>query len=81
MQDGAQQLRGTNDLLGVSGVDGLQTGGTDAAGYCILFTAPLHTGDSTDPRRIVGVVLASASQAQRDTDVVRLIGSLRKAYG
>jgi len=81
VQDGTTLLRGTNDLLGVSGIDGLKTGNTDAAGYCILFSAPLHPGDAHDSRRIIGVVLGSASEGQRAADIVRLLGSLRKMPG
>lgn len=67
------QVRGTNDLLGTLGVDGLKTGHTDEAGYTILFS----TSASAERERLIGVVLGSPNSAQRATDVTRLIASVR----
>lgn len=79
--DGIDLLNGTNDLLGAAGIDGMKTGSTDAAGYCVLFTAPLDAENPDDPRRIIGVILGAPSQAQRASDAVRLLGSVRAKQG
>jgi serine-type D-Ala-D-Ala carboxypeptidase (penicillin-binding protein 5/6) len=64
--------RATNPLLGQSGIVGLKTGHTDAAGYAMLFA----TGGD---RPIIGVVLGEPSATQRTTDVTRLVAYARTA--
>lgn len=48
-----------NRLLGDSGVDGMKTGWTDSAGYCLLTSA------ERDGRRVISVVLNSPSGRTR----------------
>jgi len=48
-----------NRLLGDSGVDGMKTGWTDSAGYCLLTSA------QRDGRRVISVVLNSPSGRAR----------------
>lgn len=48
-----------NRLLGDSGVDGMKTGWTDSAGYCLLTSA------ERDGRRVISVVLNSPSGRAR----------------
>ncbi len=57
-----------NNLLGkVSGVDGLKTGFTRAAGYCIAATA------ERNGRRVIAVVMGSAEAKTRDLATGNLI--------
>ena len=58
--DGSE-LPATNDLLGAyPGADGLKTGHTDEAGWCIAASA------SRDGRRVVAVVLGAPTEQARD---------------
>ncbi len=57
-----------NNLLGkVAGVDGLKTGFTRAAGFCLVATAV------RDGRRIIAVIMGSPSSQQRDIKMAELI--------
>lgn len=49
------------------GVDGMKTGHTDAAGFCL--TSTLHRGD----RRVIAVVLGTASDQVRATESLKLL--------
>jgi D-alanyl-D-alanine carboxypeptidase (penicillin-binding protein 5/6) len=59
---GPQRMENHNKLLGkVAGVDGLKTGFTDAAGYCLSATA------QRDGRRVIVVIMGSLGpNGQRD---------------
>lgn len=58
----------TNRLLGsYRGANGIKTGTTDAAGYCVLFTA------RRDNRTLIGVVLHSTTDASRFTDAAKIL--------
>jgi D-alanyl-D-alanine carboxypeptidase (penicillin-binding protein 5/6) len=59
---GPQHMENHNKLLGkVAGVDGLKTGFTDAAGYCLSATA------QRDGRRVIVVIMGSlGANGQRD---------------
>ena len=52
-------------------VDGLKTGHTEAAGYCIVATARRPNG--TDPRRLVTVVVGTASDKLRTQESRELL--------
>ncbi len=54
-------------LLTYKGMLGIKTGHTDAAGWCLIFDASRAGQD------VMGVVLGSPSQEQRDQDVQRLL--------
>lgn len=56
-----QSIPNTNDLLGAyAGADGIKTGHTSDAGWCLLASATRHD------RRVVVVVLGADSEAGRD---------------
>jgi D-alanyl-D-alanine carboxypeptidase (penicillin-binding protein 5/6) len=65
-------VESTNTMLGTLGIDGLKTGHTDAARYTMIFTAEV------DSEKVLGVLLGSPSDAQRTTDVTRLLAHLRR---
>jgi D-alanyl-D-alanine carboxypeptidase (penicillin-binding protein 5/6) len=48
-------------------VDGLKTGHTEAAGYCLIATA------RREPRRLISVVLGTASESARATESQKLL--------
>jgi D-alanyl-D-alanine carboxypeptidase (penicillin-binding protein 5/6) len=56
-----------NELLGEPGVDGIKTGHTAAAGYCLMASA--KRGD----QRLISVVMGSTSEAQRASDSLALL--------
>lgn len=52
-------------------VDGLKTGHTEAAGYCLIATA--KRGDSDKARRLISVVLGTASDVARTQESQKLL--------
>jgi D-alanyl-D-alanine carboxypeptidase (penicillin-binding protein 5/6) len=52
-------------------VDGLKTGYTDAAGYCLIATAKRSTGTAT--RRLLSVVVGTASPEARANESQKLL--------
>ncbi|MCK6424354.1 MAG: D-alanyl-D-alanine carboxypeptidase [Burkholderiaceae bacterium] len=52
-------------------VDGLKTGYTDAAGYCLIATAKRDM--PAGPRRLVAVILGAASKEARATEAQKLL--------
>ncbi|GAC1481809.1 MAG: serine hydrolase [Ktedonobacteraceae bacterium] len=58
----------TNKLLATySGMTGVKTGHTDAAGYCLVFAA------TRDNHHLIGIILDSPSELQRNKDVTTLL--------
>jgi serine-type D-Ala-D-Ala carboxypeptidase (penicillin-binding protein 5/6) len=58
----------TNTLLGTyAGITGIKTGHTDAAGYCLVFSA------TRSSHHLIGIILGSPDQQQRDTDAAALL--------
>jgi D-alanyl-D-alanine carboxypeptidase (penicillin-binding protein 5/6) len=57
-----------NELLGEPGVDGIKTGHTEEAGYCLVSSA------ERDGMRLVAVVLGTASRAARTEESRKLLG-------
>jgi D-alanyl-D-alanine carboxypeptidase (penicillin-binding protein 5/6) len=55
-----------NALLGEDGVDGLKTGYTQAAGFCLAATACRAVPGRDQPVRLITVVLGSESRDARD---------------
>ncbi|WP_298227313.1 D-alanyl-D-alanine carboxypeptidase [Gryllotalpicola sp.] len=68
----------TNTALGVGGVDGIKTGHTDQAGYCLLFSASVKIYGQA--RTIVGVVLDLRSYDDLKKYVPRLVASIAAGY-
>ncbi|MEY2952910.1 MAG: hypothetical protein RLZZ401_997 [Pseudomonadota bacterium] len=59
-------------------VDGLKTGHTDAAGYCLIATAKrafpnLGPGNTAGPRRLLSIVLGAASENARANESQKLL--------
>lgn len=70
-------LRNTNELVGVSGIDGVKTGTTRLAGECVIISAErppesIKQGSTfiVTPRRLVVVVLGSSSRFQVARDLL-----------
>lgn len=65
---GRIEMRNHNHLLGpVAGVDGLKTGYTAGAGFCLAATA------QRDGKRIIAVIMGSADRKTRDLKMAELI--------
>jgi D-alanyl-D-alanine carboxypeptidase (penicillin-binding protein 5/6) len=73
---GVQENR--NILLGVAGIDGIKTGNTPQAGFCLLFSTTLHLGGQS--RVIVGVVAGEPDFTTLFHDVTRLVESVRSGF-
>jgi serine-type D-Ala-D-Ala carboxypeptidase (penicillin-binding protein 5/6) len=63
------QLRNTNELLGVNGIDGVKTGTTKRAGECLIISAPKPPESRQDggktyitPRRLNVVILGATNR-------------------
>lgn len=59
-------------------VDGLKTGHTNAAGYCLIATARrdfpnLGNGPQSGPRRLMAIVLGTSSEAARASEAQKLL--------
>jgi len=59
-------------------VDGLKTGHTDAAGYCLIATAKrefpnLGQGSTAGPRRLLSIVLGASSETARANESQKLL--------
>ena len=63
----------TNELLGLSGVDGIKTGTLDGYGANLLFSADYTVGASAVT--VVGVVLNGPDHDRIDADIVTLLAS------
>jgi D-alanyl-D-alanine carboxypeptidase (penicillin-binding protein 5/6) len=57
-----------NELLGEPGVDGIKTGHTEAAGYCLVSSA------TQGEMRLIAVVLGTASRAARTEESRKMLG-------
>ena len=68
MPDRVTDMNNHNNLLGkVAGVDGLKTGYTKGAGYCLAATA------ERNGRRLIIVVMGSPDSKTRDLKTIELI--------
>jgi len=61
-------------------VDGLKTGHTDAAGYCMIVTAKRDFPNLTGGRRLLTVVLGAASESARANESQKLLNWGYTAY-
>lgn len=68
----------TNQLLGVSGVDGIKTGTLDDFGANLLFSADSMVGST--PVTVVGVVLGGPDHRTVDADIVSLLGGVQAGF-
>ncbi|HEU0257155.1 MAG TPA: D-alanyl-D-alanine carboxypeptidase [Microbacteriaceae bacterium] len=75
---GAGTLHNTNGVLGVDGIDGVKTGSTKAAGYCLMFSTTVTKDSHTVT--IVGVVAGEPSFSRLFSDVTKLVASLRSGF-
>jgi D-alanyl-D-alanine carboxypeptidase (penicillin-binding protein 5/6) len=75
---GAGSQDNTNVLLGTDGIDGIKTGNTDQAGFCLLFSAEVAVGQSKV--RVVGVVLGAPTHDDLWAAVKSLLGSMQSGF-
>lgn len=75
---GAGAQDNTNELLGIDGIDGIKTGNTDEAGYCLLFSAEVPVG--TAKVRVLGVVLGAADHDELWANVTGLLESMKTGF-
>lgn len=75
---GAGTLKNTNALLGTDGIDGIKTGNTDQAGFCLMFSAHITVGTTT--LRVLGVVLDAGSHPQLWASVKELLASVKSGF-
>ena len=75
---GAGAQDNTNALLGVDGVDGIKTGNTDEAGFCLLFSAEVPVG--TVKVRVLGVVLGASDHDTLWAGVTGLLTSMQAGF-
>ncbi|GAX88712.1 D-alanyl-D-alanine carboxypeptidase family protein [Effusibacillus lacus] len=68
IRGGKNKIENTNLLIGkYEGMDGLKTGFTDEAGYCLVSTA------ERGGNRLIGVILGAKSDLQRQEDTTKLL--------
>ncbi|MDO9397050.1 MAG: D-alanyl-D-alanine carboxypeptidase [Herbiconiux sp.] len=73
----------SNTLLGTNGIDGVKTGTTDEAGFCLLFSADTVVnagGPDEQTVQLVGVVLGAASTAELQAAVLALLQSAEAGF-
>lgn len=68
----------TNTLLGTDGINGVKTGNTTQAGYCLMFSFTLTLGGQS--RTVVGVVAGDTSFKTLFADVTSLVKSVRSGF-
>lgn len=71
-------VENTNDLLGLNGIDGVKTGTTDEAGFCLLFSADYTVADQTV--QLVGVVLGAPEEETLHASVLALLQSAESGF-
>lgn len=64
----------------IEGVDGLKTGTTNDAGYCLVTTVDMNKLDSKDEFRAIGVVMGADQKDTRDMVMSDLIYYVSKYY-
>lgn len=67
-------LPNTNELLGISGVDGIKTGTLDPFGANLLFSADYRVGETIVT--VIGVVLGGPDHDVIDRDILRLLDTV-----
>jgi len=81
------RLTNTNQLLGRDGIDGVKTGMTARAGFCLVLSSwrspeVVRHGDTVinTPRRIITVVLGAKSNEGRFSEGIRMINQGWRLY-
>ncbi len=69
----AGEVFNTNQLLGLSGINGIKTGHTDEAGGCLLFSTTQAIG--SQKLILVGAVMGASSLTQASTGALALLRS------
>ncbi|SDZ05715.1 D-alanyl-D-alanine carboxypeptidase family protein [Herbiconiux ginsengi] len=72
------EIENTNTLIGTSGIDGVKTGTTDEAGFCLLFSAEVAVGEQTV--QLVGVVLGATGEDELHAAVLALLQSAQSGF-
>ena len=72
------EIENTNELLGISGVDGIKTGTTDEAGACLLFSTDVVVGSQSVT--IVGVILGAEDHDVLDAAILELLASITPGF-
>ena len=75
---GAGAQDNTNELLGFDGIDGIKTGNTDQAGFCLLFSARIAVGTGTV--RVIGAVLGADNHDDLWAGVKSLLTSMQNGF-
>lgn len=64
----------TNPIVGISNVDGLKTGYTDLAGYCLVSTWTVPKSRYNDrPFRLIGITMGAKSEEERKNKSLQLV--------
>ena len=71
-------VENTNDLLGMNGIDGVKTGTTDEAGFCLLFSADYTVAGET--LQLVGVGLGAPEEDTLHASVLALLQSAEAGF-
>jgi D-alanyl-D-alanine carboxypeptidase (penicillin-binding protein 5/6) len=71
-------VENSNTLIGTAGIDGVKTGTTDEAGYCLLFSADYVVEGET--LQLVGVVLGAADTPALQASVLQLLQSAESGF-
>ncbi|MFB2599886.1 D-alanyl-D-alanine carboxypeptidase family protein [Herbiconiux sp. P17] len=74
------EIENTNTLIGTDGIDGVKTGTTDEAGFCLLFSADVAAGPDGQAVQLVGVVLGAAGEDALHAAVLALLQSARSGF-
>ncbi|WP_382305515.1 D-alanyl-D-alanine carboxypeptidase family protein [Herbiconiux sp. UC225_62] len=74
------EIENTNTLIGTAGIDGVKTGTTDEAGFCLLFSADVSAGASGQTVQLVGVVLGAAGEDELHAAVLALLQSAQSGF-
>jgi D-alanyl-D-alanine carboxypeptidase (penicillin-binding protein 5/6) len=72
------EIENTNTLIGTAGIDGVKTGTTDEAGFCLLFSAEVAVGEQTV--QLVGVVLGATGEDDLHAAVLALLQSAQSGF-
>jgi D-alanyl-D-alanine carboxypeptidase (penicillin-binding protein 5/6) len=72
------EIDNTNTLIGIDGIDGVKTGTTDEAGFCLMFSAEQTVAGQNV--QLVGVVLGTPSEDALHAAVTALLQSAQAGF-